>query len=465
LETVALRNLISLSLTLTLVVACVPVPPKRPTFNHQSDKPGTAEVNPEPSTGKPDPEKSDPEITKPEKAEPEPSDGKATNPKDGSGDKPEIKVPEVKAPEIFDVVIEKIEAKNPGGQAAIKGETAVFKLNLKNPGTKSGIVRFTPYLSAKNFTDYSNIKLPSFDVSLKASESKTAEFKIQPFFKEEGGNREYALNKGDYILRFQAEGNIQKEFKEFVGKDFRVAGSRAVFTAIHWSQAYLDKARYTKGINEWLRESFTRRGQTSDGGNLFASYDGGFDQMMNIKTMWKTFPNWNPDFKLIDSLNDQNKGTEIVYLVSAESQKRLGLKQQFQQIFGQMTHPDNHGYDMEMGLTAHGLGGIALIGANSNISGIFDSDTSIGRSQMILIHETGHNYGAPHCDPIQGFVMCSGEKHDHYTNGDGWFVWHDVSIKDMKKAQNMEKFSFGYAAFDADPAIMKSTIELPFIKN
>lgn len=52
------------------------------------------------------------------------------------------------------------------------------------------------------------------------------------------------------------------------------------------------------------------------------------------------------------------------------------------------------------------------------------------------MHETGHVFGAPHCDdvgdgsggPLQGFVMCSGEKHARYPSQ---FVWHSTSRASM----------------------------------
>lgn len=31
--------------------------------------------------------------------------------------------------------------------------------------------------------------------------------------------------------------------------------------------------------------------------------------------------------------------------------------------------------------------------------------------------------------------MCSGEKHEHYTNGAGIFVWHKNSFDDMQKQE------------------------------
>ncbi|MGK3985857.1 hypothetical protein WME99_22610 [Sorangium sp. So ce136] len=45
--------------------------------------------------------------------------------------------------------------------------------------------------------------------------------------------------------------------------------------------------------------------------------------------------------------------------------------------------------------------------------------------------ETGHLFGAPHCDPLQGYVICGGEHHPHYIS-DGLFVWHRDSFDMMQ---------------------------------
>jgi len=72
---------------------------------------------------------------------------------------------------------------------------------------------------------------------------------------------------------------------------------------------------------------------------------------------------------------------------------------------------------------------------------------------MVLIHEAGHNYGADHCDPIQGFLMCSGEKHEHYTNGGGLFVWHKESLDQMlkKEESNISNAKFNLTGNSLSP--------------
>src|SRR5690606_41854223 len=69
---------------------------------------------------------------------------------------------------------------------------------------------------------------------------------------------------------------------------------------------------------------------------------------------------------------------------------RSGLQQNFEHAGGKrLTSVRNHGFDFAVGLTKRGFGGWATLSGNVLSSGIFNSDTSVGRAQMILIHELG----------------------------------------------------------------------------
>ncbi|HEX5658776.1 MAG TPA: hypothetical protein VFX59_16365, partial [Polyangiales bacterium] len=85
-------------------------------------------------------------------------------------------------------------------------------------------------------------------------------------------------------------------------------------------------------------------------------------------------------------------------------------------------------------LTPDLAGGVACGWIDVQVSGFINRD--LDRQQVIAVHETGHLFGAPHCDDVgngsggslQGYVMCSGEKHEHYPEQ---FVWHSTSIAKM----------------------------------
>lgn len=71
------------------------------------------------------------------------------------------------------------------------------------------------------------------------------------------------------------------------------------------------------------------------------------------------------------------------------------------------------------------------MGLGVQVNGVFDYDLSIDRAQLLVTHESGHLFGAPHCDPKLGYVMCSGELHEHYKNN-GTHVWHKESRDKMR---------------------------------
>jgi hypothetical protein len=94
------------------------------------------------------------------------------------------------------------------------------------------------------------------------------------------------------------------------------------------------------------------------------------------------------------------------------------------------SHPDHHGFDFALGLTPDMGGGVTCGWLDVQVGSFINRDAD--RQEIVLIHETGHMFGAPHCDDVgngsggslQGYVMCSGEKHANYP---GQFVWHSTS--------------------------------------
>ncbi|HSC85939.1 MAG TPA: hypothetical protein VLC09_01660, partial [Polyangiaceae bacterium] len=96
----------------------------------------------------------------------------------------------------------------------------------------------------------------------------------------------------------------------------------------------------------------------------------------------------------------------------------------------QATQTDRHGFDYAMALHGGFGGGVACGWLDVQVSGLIGND--LDRQQIVAVHETAHIFGAPHCDdvgngsggPLQGYVMCSGEKHADYP---GYFVFHSTS--------------------------------------
>ena len=454
-----------LTLSALFASGCLPYVKKPVTFtpggsrdaNSGDCKASDAECTPaddDPSPGGEEkPDSADGEELNPVKPDIPTSDPKDP-PKDGKEDekdKPEQPDPEPKPgptlPKMFDVALTKLSVSNTMNAKPAKGDTVVLSLTLKNSGSLPGKVKVTPILTSRRFNDYANVRLPSQTVNVMAGETKGSSISIPPFFRDEVSKKEYALNRGNYSLAFdfEPEGGAKKTINDLAGRDFEIAQSNVVFTAVYWDQSYFDKMKYTGGVEKYLKETFTRKGENlkpsqKDGTTgTFVPYPNGFDEMMKIRTMFKTFDGFK--------LGSTSDGVGILKQVEAYGKTRLGLQKDFQGTGCEsFTHVDNHGYDMEIGLSRDGFGGIAWVCGNTQASGVFDGDPSVGRSQMVLIHETGHNFGAPHCDPIQGFIMCSGEKHDHYRQG-GSFVWHQNSLDDMKKHEPQTIENRKFSAF------------------
>src|SRR5690606_27045962 len=97
---------------------------------------------------------------------------------------------------------------------------------------------------------------------------------------------------------------------------------------------------------------------------------------------------------------------------------------------GHGTQGHRHGFDYLIGLHTAMGGGVACSWQDVQISSLINND--IDRQQIVAVHESGHLFGAPHCndlmngsgDDLLGYVMCSGEIPSNYPAS---FVFRSVS--------------------------------------
>lgn len=142
--------------------------------------------------------------------------------------------------------------------------------------------------------------------------------------------------------------------------------------------------------------------------------------MMNVKHLFYPVMTQNvSEFDLDEGMCEK---------ATALAGETLGLKEAWQGPTG--TQAGNHGFDYLMALTPDSFGGVACSLTNVQISGLFDFDLTVDRAQIVLIHETSHLFGSPHCDPLQSYVMCAGEKHSKYVS-QGIYVYHIDSKNQM----------------------------------
>jgi hypothetical protein len=172
-------------------------------------------------------------------------------------------------------------------------------------------------------------------------------------------------------------------------------------------------------------EIFTPSGSDPDGPGSYQKFEGGFDAMLKVRHLFHVMPGFPGERTTTDGWCED---------AAAYGQQVLGMQERWDSR-PEGTRPERHGFDYLLALTPDMGGGVTCGWLDVQVSSLINDD--VDRQQVIAVHETGHVFGAPHCDDVgngsggslQGYVMCSGEKHAHYP---GAFVWHATSIAKMR---------------------------------
>jgi hypothetical protein len=326
-----------------------------------------------------------------------------------------------------------VVVKNTDGAAPRKGDGLNVTLTLTNASGHGGLVRVTPRLRSKRFLDFRDVPVGSVEAELGPGETKDVAVQGGPFLGDLVLKKEYAVGRGDYsissVLLECSEGTTVTD-TAFTGADFTVQASTAIFTAVVYDQQYLTRIHYSAGAEQYMIRSFTRVSEVftpdtpGSSAGTYQRFPGGFDEMLGIHQIFRVFPGF-PASSQAGGFCEQ---------AGAYARRVLGLTRDWD-IGTQATDPAHHGFDILVGLTPQFSGGATCGWLGVQVSGLFDFDLSLNRSQIIVVHEMGHIFGAPHCDPLQGYVMCAGEKHPHYTQS-GVFVWHETSLDAMNNPYN-----------------------------
>ena len=351
-----------------------------------------------------------------------------TDPVDGSQDTTPALPPYAKS---LGYSVSDIKIANKDGKEPFKGELVNVSLTLTNHTADDVVATLSPRLTAKEFEDYSNVHLPSQTVTVPKNSGTTVSYELKTIFADQNSGKNYALASGDYTLAFDLVSPAKETLSaDELAKTFKVQPSNVVFAFVGWSQAFLKEASehdpypFTGTITQFMTETWTQKSAIYDSSKkTYQNFAGGFEEMMGIRMVFSPFEGYSK------SKYSKEGGPERWF-----SMEKLGLDAPSKDCEG-FTCPTNHGYDFVMVMDAEGDGGSAGIGWNGMQMGAFDGDRTKLRNQVAVIHEFGHNFGATHCDPIQGYVMCSGEKHELYTK-DGSFVWLKDSIDLMKKGRS-----------------------------
>ncbi len=299
-----------------------------------------------------------------------------------------------------------------------KGKNFSLVFTLSNNSSVDGEVKLTPTLTSAVYTDFDNVSLGTKAVKIPAGGAVKVAFDVPVYIQDPATKANFAVGPGHYDVGTTLE--FGKEKRQGRPWYFHVADSNAVLALVIYDKDYFQVGE-AKGADpqKWMQETFTRKSSLYDPAtNQKKVYARGFDEMMNVRHM----------FKMVEvSSSDIPANIPHQEQVKQMATKLTGMSH----FWANAVAPaDRHGYDYAIGLFNGGWGGVR-IGAVTAISSGFPGDRSKGRMQMLIVHESGHMFGAPHCNPTLGYVMCSGEKNDAYKK-DREFVWHQSSVDRMR---------------------------------
>jgi hypothetical protein len=329
-----------------------------------------------------------------------------------------------------------VSASNADGGAAQKGEPLALSLVIENRSAFGAMVRVTPRLDSLRFSDYSDVPLGQTS-ALVCPGKNSLRVVGGPFLSHDQKPKHYALGSGEYqVARVTLEvaGMPARSDAELEGARFRVQSTSALLVPVVYDVRYFQQIQGLGNTTPeaFLTRAFTRKnelfmpsGGDPDGAGTFQSFAGGFDQMLNVRQLFRLFPGFPGE----DTTDEGWCEDATAYGAST-----LGMAAKWDSQPAQ-TRPERHGFDYLMALTPDMGGGVACGWLDVQVSSFIDRD--LDRQQVIAVHETGHLFGAPHCDDVgngsggslQGYVMCSGEKHTHYPDA---FVWHASSRPQMR---------------------------------
>jgi hypothetical protein len=315
------------------------------------------------------------------------------------------------------------------GEPPRKGDALRIAITIENSGEGVATAQVSALIDSARFNDYAAVPVGTEEITLCRGVNEVI-VEGGPFLTQESTGKHYALGAGEYTvsaITLELAGGASVSDDSFEGVDFSIAASNALLVPVVYDAGYLPAVtgHDAQTVEEFLMDAFTRPNQIftpsggdPDGDGDFVSFAGGFDEMIGVKHHFRAFADFPGE-----TTTEQGWCEDA----AAYGQTVLGMSEPWT---GSGTLPDRHGFDYLIALTPNMGGGVACGWLDVQVSGLINNDHD--RQQIIAVHESGHIFGSPHCDdvgngsggPLQGYVMCSGEKHAGYPEN---FVWHSTS--------------------------------------
>lgn len=333
-----------------------------------------------------------------------------------------------------------VEVKNVDGGSPSKGDRLRIRIEIDNTGTGVGPISVTPKLDSARFSDYTGVPVGTTEVTL-CEGTTFVEVEGGPFFDRDDVGKHYALGAGAYTVSsidVTIDGVVETS-SSFEGNAFEVGASNALLVPVVYDESYFEVVQglTTDSVEAYLHQAFTRSTQLftpssnadPDGAGTFEDFPGGFDEMMNVRHLFRTFPGFPGESTTTDGWCE-----DATYY----GRQSLGMAAEWAS-GPQETKAERHGFDYLLAISPGLGGGVACGWIDVQVSGLINLD--VDRQQIVTVHETAHIFGAPHCDdvgngeggPLQNYVMCSGEKHANYPEQ---FVFHSTSRALMSSKWN-----------------------------
>lgn len=340
------------------------------------------------------------------------------------------------APISADVVSIEAGSGGPGGGPAVKGDPLKLRLVIRNDGADARMATITAFIDSRRFADFAAVPVAAVDVVLCPGRNEVV-VNAGPFLTDEARKKQYALGRGDYVVSsvdIEVPGQTRIVDRDFAGASFTVAASKALLVPIFYDARYFSQTPGFAGTPESFlaaafqhpTEIFAPATADPDGPGSFQAFTGGFDQLMNVRHVFRPFAG----YAVTGTPASAQAWCENA---AAHALGALGLTDDWDR---SGTNGNHHGFDYLIALTPS-LNDSPRVCAALGVAVVGQPIRNLERQRLSLLEAAGQLFGAGRCEGVgngsggalQGFVMCAGERHAHYP---AQFVWHATSVAQMR---------------------------------